>query len=238
MRKWIIPSAVAILLLVGATGTWAGEPPEATVGSRVIVHSTQVDRAIVGTVLFIDEKDLVLRVEGRSEPMTLSRATIGLIEVLSPPEAPAVPEEPPVRSVSLSGPRVGVTYLSDGIVKKLKDDFSVHTGSVVSQFGWQFEKRHFTSRSGLTVLSEWIVLVGGMEQGLFFPSGSWLIGLRTREGLEIGVGPNLTPAGAALVLAGGVNLRSGGFNFPVNLAVVPSREGVRVSVLLGMNWRH
>ena len=45
--------------------------------------------------------------------------------------------------------------------------------------------------------------------------------------------PNITPAGIALVVAGGVTLHRGTFNVPVNLAVVPSRSGIRVSLLAG-----
>jgi hypothetical protein len=150
----------------------------------------------------------------------------------TPLEAP-----PALQTVSLSGPRLGVTFLSDGIVNQLATEWEVHASPVVSQFGWQFEKRLVASRSGLTLVTEWILLVGGAEQGLVLPSATWLIGLRTRKGIELGVGPNATPAGFALALAAGVTFRSGGLNFPVNVAVVPSEHGVRVSLLCGANWR-
>ena len=44
------------------------------------------------------------------------------------------------------------------------------------------------------------MLLGGLEQGLAIPSLNWMVGLRTSEGAEFGIGPNLTPAGAALAL--------------------------------------
>ena len=153
---------------------------------------------------------------------------------------------------SASGPRVGVTYLSAGIVDKLKDN-GIDVGSVVSQFGWQFEKQFHTSQNGPTLVTEWVLLVGGAEQGVFLPSASWLVGIRTKKGLEFGVGPNLTAAGAALVATAGITFRAGGLNVPVNLAVVPSKvswtsysgppyrateitkSGVRVSLLFGFN---
>ncbi len=145
--------------------------------------------------------------------------------------------EPPVgRTISLSGPRFGATFLSDGILRKL-DDNSIEVGSVVSQFGWQFEKQFLNTGSGPTAVSEWVLLVGGMEQGVVLPSVTWLVGLRSKAGAEFGVGPNLTPAGAALALAGGVTFRAGSLNLPVNLAVVPSKSGIRVSVLCGFNTR-
>jgi len=149
----------------------------------------------------------------------------------------AAQDEPPLgRVASLSGPRFGVTYLSDGIVRKL-DDRGVGVRPAVSQFGWQFEKQFLNSGSGPTAVSEWVLLFGGMEQGVVLPSLTWLVGLRGRRGAELGVGPNLTPAGTALALAGGVTLRAGSLNLPVNLALVPSKSGIRVSVLCGFNTR-
>jgi len=139
--------------------------------------------------------------------------------------------------VKLGGPRLGATFLSDGIVDKLSDDAYIEVGSVVTQFGWQFEKRFAMSDSGITPVTEWVMLLGGLEQGVALPSLTWLVGLRSRSGAEFGVGPNLTPVGAALAVAGGFTLRSGSVNFPVNLAVVPSKSGIRVSLLAGFNMR-
>jgi hypothetical protein len=139
--------------------------------------------------------------------------------------------------LSLSGPRFGATFLSPGLVERLDHDFDVQAGSVVTQFGWQFEKRLYAGHGGLTTVTEWVFLVGGVEQGLFLPSLSWLVGLRTGSGTEFGVGPNFTAAGTGLVLAAGRTFRAGALNLPVNLAVVPSKAGVRVSLLLGFNTR-
>jgi hypothetical protein len=63
------------------------------------------------------------------------------------------------------------------------------------------------------------------------------VGLRTRDGAEFGVGPNITPAGVALAFAAGVTIRSGFINVPMNVAVVPSKAGTRVSFLTGFNMR-
>jgi len=144
---------------------------------------------------------------------------------------------PPVsKEIDLSGPRVGVTVLSDGVLNSLANN-SLHVRPLVTQFGWQFEKRLYGGNNGLTAVTEFVVLAGGLEQGVVLPSFSWLAGLRTREGLEFGVGPNVTPVGTALVFAAGTTFRSGALNFPVNLAVAPSKSGVRVSLLAGFNLR-
>jgi len=140
------------------------------------------------------------------------------------------------RVISLSGPRLGATFLSDGIVRKL-DSNGVQVKPVVTQFGWQFEKQFLNTGSGPSAVTEWVLLFGGMEQGTFLPSLTWLVGLRNQRGAEFGVGPNLSPAGSALAFAAGVTVRAGNLNFPLNLAVVPSKSGIRVSVLCGFTTR-
>jgi hypothetical protein len=142
----------------------------------------------------------------------------------------------PLTPVSLSGPRLGATFLSPGVAQKLRDN-QIDAGWALSQFGWQFEKRIKTGPSGLSAVNEWVVLAGGLEQGVVIPSLSWLVGLRTGSGVEFGLGPNVTPAGVALAMAGGVTVSKGALNVPFNIAVVPSRAGVRVSVLTGFNMR-
>jgi hypothetical protein len=157
--------------------------------------------------------------------------------VVAPLEAQAVIPPPPVaKTVSLSGPRFGVTSLSDGVVAKLQER-SVDVRPMISQFGWQFERQFYGKNSGVAAVHEWVVLVGGLDQGVVLPSVTWLVGLRTREGTEFGVGPNVTPAGVALALAAGVTLRAGIMNVPMNIAVVPSKAGTRVSFLTGFNMR-
>jgi hypothetical protein len=145
---------------------------------------------------------------------------------------------PPVAAMAdLSGPRFGFTLLSDGVVKKLAER-DINIGPHVSQFGWQFEKLFFTKDSKVTMVTEWVALVGGLEQSVVLPSLSWMVGVRTRDGAEFGIGPNVTPAGTALVLATGMTFRAGAVNIPVNVAVVPSKSGTRVTVLSGFSLRH
>lgn len=144
---------------------------------------------------------------------------------------------PYAKTANLSGPRFGLTLLADGVVKKLEER-SVRVGPYISQFGWQFEKQFYTQDSGVTMVTEWVALVGGLEQSVALPSVSWMVGVRTRDGAEFGIGPNVTPAGTALVLATGMTFRAGALNVPLNVAVVPSKSGTRVSVLSGFSLRH
>jgi hypothetical protein len=126
--------------------------------------------------------------------------------------------------------------LSDGVVKKLEER-QLTVGPAISQFGWQFEKQFYNGAGGVTALNEWVGLVGGLDQGVVIPSISWLVGFRTKEGAEFGLGPNVTPAGASLVVSAGVTFRAGVLNVPVNFAVVPSQAGTRVTVLTGFTLR-
>ena len=87
------------------------------------------------------------------------------------------------------------------------------------------------------MLNEWVFLLGGLDQGVAIPSMNWLVGLRTREGAEFGIGPNVTPAGVALAVAAGVTFRAGVINVPMTIAAVPSKYGTRISVLTGFVLR-
>jgi hypothetical protein len=154
------------------------------------------------------------------------------------PAAPVTAHDLPpfAKTASLAGPRFGFTFLSDSMVDKLHaEDISVKNG--ISQFGWQFERQFYSKQGGPTVLNEWVVLAGGLDQGVILPSLNWLVGVRTHDGAEFGIGPNVTPAGVALTIAAGVTFRAGVLNVPMNFAVVPSKDGMRVSLLTGFTLR-
>ena len=148
---------------------------------------------------------------------------------------PALP--PVAKTADLSGPRFGFTLLSDGVMKKLEDRH-ISVGPQISQFGWQFEKQFYTKDSGVTMVTEWVGLLGGLDQSVALPSLSWMVGVRTRDGAEFGIGPNVTPAGTSLVLATGMTFRTGALNIPLNVAAIPSRSGTRVTILSGFSLRH
>jgi len=167
---------------------------------------------------------------------TFTFACLFVVSAL-PAAAQVVIPPPPVASrVSLSGPRVGMTTLSDTMVAKLRD-VSIDVSPVISQFGWQFEKQFYAKDSNIAVVNEWVVLLGGLEQGVALPSLSWLVGMRTNNGTEFGVGPNLSASGVSLAFAAGITMRTGVLNVPVNVAIVPSKSGMRVSLLTGFSLR-
>ena len=169
---------------------------------------------------------------------TAIRSVFGLSLVLALAAPAAAQIAPPAASeVNLAGPRFGVTVLSDDLVAKLLRERNIDIAPVVTQFGWQFEKQFYGGHGGPAAISEAVVLLGGLEQGVVLPSLSWLVGVRTPDGFEFGAGPNVTPLGVALAAAMGKTFRMGVLNVPVNVAVVPSRSGLRVSFLTGFALR-
>ncbi len=157
------------------------------------------------------------------------------LSAAAPAAAQVIP--PPAREVDLSGPRFGLTALDSGVVQQLRIEHGIEVSRAISQFGWQFERQFYSKHEGPAMITEAVALVGGLEQGVVLPSLSWLVGVRSRDGAEAGIGPNITPVGVALALAAGKTFRAGVLNVPVNVAVVPSKAGMRVSFLTGFALR-
>ena len=150
-------------------------------------------------------------------------------------QAPTVGQAIIIENDDRSGPRVGAAYLVGGSVTAEREGRSATP--LITLFGWQIEHQ-FDAGPGLpTPMTELVLLAGGMEQGLLLPSASWLLGLRQRNGLEVGAGPTLTGAGVQLAIAGGVTHSIGSLNVPVNLAVAPGRRGASISITTGFNVR-
>jgi hypothetical protein len=169
------------------------------------------------------------------------RALAGALTLIVVVHAPAAALSPlPQRIakvVDMTGPRFGLTVQSQATVDELKTRHEIVVRPLISQFGWQFERRFYTNGDGAAVLMEWVPLISGLEQGQALPSLNWLVGVRMPSGAEFGIGPNLTPVCAGLVIAGGVTVRSGAVHVPLNFAVATSRTGARVSIATGFNLR-
>lgn len=151
-----------------------------------------------------------------------------------------IPEEMRARTLPrqhLAGPRFGFTVFT-GDVAKLRQDAGKQP--LMSQFGWQFETQIVSTRSGNQALMEWVVLVGGVEQDELNVSLGWLAGYRLPNGVEFGVGPNVSFSKDAtdnpttsMLLAAGATLPFGELYVPANLAVAFAEGGPRLTTLLG-----
>jgi len=150
--------------------------------------------------------------------------------------------------LKLSGPRIGMVYLMGEVPERLQKGGI----PVLTQIGWQFENYFFRDESGWTGISEYVLMVAGMERELLLPSASWLVGIRSPTGIEFGIGPTLSMAsmaqgisndefnagnvsGLGAVVAAGMTFRAGRVNFPVNVAVVKSGESHRFVLSCGFN---
>jgi hypothetical protein len=140
-------------------------------------------------------------------------------------------------TVDMTGPRFGLTVLTQQTVDRLLSEQDITVRPMISQFGWQFERRLYTNGDGVTMLTEWVPLISGLDQGVALPSLNWLVGLRTASGTEFGLGPNITPVGVGLVLAAGVTMKTGALHVPFNFAVATSKYGPRISIMTGFNVR-
>ncbi len=151
--------------------------------------------------------------------------------------AQTIDEPLKLKEKNLSGPRLGITYVSgDGeAYQSLKDN---NMGRFISQFGWHFEYQVSPKVfEGPAFVVQYIPLIGGVEYGKFVPSQTLAFGIRFPNGIEFGMGPNLviTDRGvtSSLVLAGGKSFDYGGVSIPLNLAYAISPKGNRVSFVFG-----
>ena len=140
---------------------------------------------------------------------------------------------------SMAGPRLGVTLIGAGETADILTGNDEGPNTFTTQYGWQWESR-FADGGNITGLAEWVVLLGGMEKGKFLPSISSLIGFRTVDGFEAGMGPNLTLGGLGMVFGIGFTASSGKLNMPFNIVFSPSKDngiesGSTFSILVGFN---
>lgn len=137
--------------------------------------------------------------------------------------------EPP----SMSGPRVGLIYFANGITRLEENDVRRPSSDLMSIFGWQFEDQAFQMSNGLSGMTEFVVSVAGIDQHLLLPAASLLMALRSRSGLEAAIGPTLSPTELNLTFAAGRSVKVDGVRIPLNVALVASATGPRVSITTG-----
>ena len=141
------------------------------------------------------------------------------------------------KSIKLAGPRAGLTYIGGEMGKYMRDN---DIFPYISQVGWQFETRYFETTDGLQGLIETVILLGGFETDQPVLSLSLLVGFRTRDGFEAGVGPNLSTAGdgtSSFVIAVGHTYKNDDVYIPINFAFVPSSGAVKYTFLVGFILR-
>ena len=151
--------------------------------------------------------------------------------------APGNAPSPELVQSDWSGPRMGLmcAHGDPSISRRLKEH---GLGNVVSQFGWQVEHRIAPFGDGPQLVTEGVVLMGGVEYGKLVPGATLVLGLRTRSGFEFGMGPGLsatsaTSASSSLIIAAGKSIDYGAVCIPINVAVSTNPKGTMVTLIAG-----
>ncbi len=152
------------------------------------------------------------------------------------PQIPADRQAKKLPRQTLSGPRFGFTTFT-GETADLRGMADLEP--IMSQFGWQFETQIVSMTGGNQALMEWVFLVGGVEQDELNLSLAWLTGYRLENGVELGVGPNISynkdseDTTTSMVVAAGATMPFGDLYVPLNVAVAFADGGPRITTLLG-----
>jgi len=165
--------------------------------------------------------------------------------------AAAQDEDLPRRLEFTFGPRVGVSYVLASFqdfndeVQTIFPDASREYIPIFTQFGLNLEQRIRLGSTRSHFAFQEVLLLGGLDQGIFLPSLTVLVGFRSRAGLEFGLGPNLSlkrddadmlNVGLAVAFSAGWTFSFSNVFVPVDLAFVPSPNGSRLSLLTGFNF--
>ncbi|MCH8546034.1 MAG: hypothetical protein LAT54_04820 [Cryomorphaceae bacterium] len=151
-------------------------------------------------------------------------------------------ETPIVEPLELSGPRLGMVYIHTADfsnVYEISNHFSKDNPvpSFLNTIGWQFEKEYFSTPNGVAGLVEFIPMITGYNAGLFIPSANLLFGVRNSEGLEFGMGANVSLLGSSVIYAAGYTFKFDYLNIPVNFAFAQGRSTERFILTFGFNLR-
>ena len=168
--------------------------------------------------------------------LCLGGAPVSHLSAQTTPEVPAEKQAKKLPRQNLSGPRFGFTTFT-GQTADLRQTANLEP--IMSQFGWQLETQVVSLESGNQALMEWLFLVGGVEEENTSVSLAWLAGYRLPNGLEFGVGPNLSlnlhnqETTSSMVVAAGKTMPFGEIYVPLNVAVAFAKGGPRITTLLG-----
>lgn len=107
---------------------------------------------------------------------------------------------PNVDQLNLSGPRMGLTFLTGDaatIMSDSKENGGYDAYPFFTSFGYQFEVQYL-NEGNFQALFEFLPLISGLDQGRIVPSMTVLHGLRNnKNGLEFAFGPTISMFEAA-----------------------------------------
>jgi len=155
--------------------------------------------------------------------------------------AQAQPQPPPDKTESewksRYGVRFGYSYLNKGEqVESLSSPHSFLLGYEMQQT--------LDGGEWLDILFVENISVGGLDQSVFSPSLSLLVGFEFADRLQVAVGTNISPVDPAdddkyihLISAIGYTAAVGRFSLPIHLTFIPDVNGFwRCAATAGVNW--
>lgn len=140
------------------------------------------------------------------------------------------------------GPRVGVAYAAMSDKEFTEQVNRIFPGGNYSPlqtvFGVNFEQRILLGTTRNQFAFQENLYITGLEQSLFIPSASFLIGYRDSSGFEFGFGPILSINGVSVLGGVGYTFRFSGIYIPVDLSArIPSTKNPPVfSLTTGFNF--
>jgi hypothetical protein len=161
---------------------------------------------------------------------------------LDPDRAPA-PE--PDDTIFLHGFRLGYLYIfgldtpvSEENTQPYGERYGIrspHSFMLGYELAWRL-----IGHDWLNMLLIGNIMIAGLEQSRFFPSGNFLLGFEIAEAIQFGVGVSLTPTKddpAHMIFAAGWTPRVGSFYVPVHFFFVPDIEGHhKLGATVGVNF--
>ncbi len=138
---------------------------------------------------------------------------------------------------TLSGPRLGLTYLSKKAIQTIKrEEEGILVGSVITQFGWQFEKVIRFHEDAPMFVFELIPVIGALDQNVHTETVFSFVGIRSKGGSEFALGPTWYQNSYAVGYAAGTAFKYSHLHIPLNFIVVPAKTGTSISLLTGFSW--
>ena len=150
------------------------------------------------------------------------------------------------------GPRVGISYSATTTANfnsLIQEYFPAPERSylpIMSQFGVNFEQRVQLGLTDSHFAFEEVIMLTGLDQSVFIPSVSLLIGFRSKAGLEFGLGPSFSVTYSdsglnipvTVVYAVGWTISFSDVYIPINLVILPTpADGFpRFGILTGFNF--
>lgn len=138
-------------------------------------------------------------------------------------------------SRNMHGFRVGYTYINGGA-----DHARLSTPHLLVM-GYEATQR-ISGGEWLNVITAQNIMIGGINQSVFIPTGNILLGFEVNQRFQIGVGPNISPLSDPenmihMVGAIGFTPQVGDFNVPLHVNYIPDVNGnYRFGMTTGVNW--